>query len=370
MANFIIQGGKEITGEIAVSGSKNSTLPALAASLLFQNPIEFKNIPQIEDIFRMQELMSSIEINHTLDSALVRKFRGSVLAIGPYVARFGLASFPHPGGCKIGARPIDMFIHGWEAMGARCFIPPRVERGDGLYSVDTTSGLMGCDYAFRVSSVTGTESMIMTAVLATGTTILRNCAKEPEVIALADFLNNNGAKISGVGTSEITIEGRGGKLLDSNVPFVAPPDRIEAGSFILLGALTSPKLVVRGCILSEQKALIDVLDRAGVSIDIRGNEIAVSKPSALRPFHIRTEEFPGFPTDLQAPATIPPRRLTALMGALKSATFFKWIPPLPEASRTRSIPRPPHRKASQEMEPKTIPYALPMISSREAKKSR
>ena len=304
MANFIVHGKKELAGEITVSGSKNCALPALASSLLFKNNIEFKNIPHIEDILRMQELMRSIDADHTVDTALIKKMRGSVLAIGPYAARYGSVSFPHPGGCKIGARPIDVFIQGWEAMGAKCFVPLQAERGVGLYSLNAPGGFKGCDYAFRVKSVTGTESMMMTAVLASGTTILRNAAEEPEVMYLAKFLNSNGAKISGAGTPEIAIEGRTGVLLEGADPFVAPPDRIEAGSFIILGALAASRLVVKGCVPEEQKALFEILENAGVSLSVDGNTVTVAKPKVLRPFHVRTEEYPGFPTDLQAPATI------------------------------------------------------------------
>lgn len=303
MANFIVHGGKLLSGEIVVSGSKNATLPVLAAQLLFQNKIAFKNIPAIEDVLRMQELMNALDQHNTLDFALIKRLRGSVLAIGPLVARLQSVSFPHPGGCKIGARPIDVFIQGWEAMGAHVFTPPQAERGVGFYRVEAPNGFHGCDYAFRVKSVTGTESLMMTAVLAEGTTLLRNAAEEPEVVVLADFLNDNGADIRGAGTSEIIITGRSGKLLKGTNPFVAPPDRMEAGSLIIAGALLGDSLTIKGCVPEEKKALFAVLERAGVFCEIGPDFVVVKRPLKLNPFHVRTEEYPGFPTDLQAPIT-------------------------------------------------------------------
>ena len=182
-------------GEIEVKGSKNAALPAMAASLLFQDEVGFHNLPQIEDIFRMAELLAKLRRVGELDFEVAKKIRASILLVGPALARFGKITFPHPGGCVIGARPIDAFLDGWKAMGASVKeIPP-----DGVKSINSIPfyelsaplGLKGCDYTFRVPSVTGTEGLMMSALLASGGTILKNAAMEPEIAHLADFLNKN-----------------------------------------------------------------------------------------------------------------------------------------------------------------------------------
>src|SRR3989344_563870 len=265
MANFIVKGGKFLEGEIEIGGSKNAALPAMAASLLFKNNPEFRNLPKIEDIFRMGELLKKLRETKEIDFEVAKKIRASILLVGPALARFGKITFPHPGGCVIGARPIDAFLDGWKAMGAVVKeIPPDSSKSINsipFYELSAPSGLKGRDYTFRVPSVTGTEGLMMTAVLASGSTILRNAAMEPEIAHLAYFLNKNGADIKGAGTHTINIEGSGGVLLESKYPFSAPPDRIEAGSFFIF----------------------------------------VKRSPALKAVSIKTKEYPGFATDLQAP---------------------------------------------------------------------
>src|SRR3989338_8422209 len=266
MANFIVKGGKFLEGEIEIGGSKNAALPAMAASLLFKNNPEFRNLPKIEDIFRMGELLKKLRETKEIDFEVAKKIRASILLVGPALARFGKITFPHPGGCVIGApasptslggRPIDAFLDGWKAMGANI----STSNVDSLtiYELSLPAGLKGRDYTFRVPSVTGTEGLMMTAVLASGNTILRNAAMEPEIRHLADFLNKNGANIKGAGTHTITIEGNRGELLDAKFPFSVPPDRIEAGSFLILGTLLAKNLLIKNFAADELTALVGAL---------------------------------------------------------------------------------------------------------------
>ncbi|MDO8523562.1 MAG: UDP-N-acetylglucosamine 1-carboxyvinyltransferase [bacterium] len=304
MPHFLIQGGCALGGEISVSGSKNSALPALASSLLFKDKPEFHQLPDIEDIKRMNELISSIDLEGKMDMEIAKRFRASILPVGPILARHGVVSFPHPGGCVIGARPIDVFLSGWEAMGAKIKTPAKTEGGNLIYEAEAKGGLKGADYAFKTQSVTGTEGMMMTAVLAKGGTTLRNCAMEPEITYLADFLNRNGARVTGAGTTTIHIEGREGKLLPGREPFVAPPDRIEAGTFLILGALAADELLIKNIFPEEVASLTALLKEAGVEITQEKNFALVKKIKKTKAVHVKTKEYPGFATDLQAPFAV------------------------------------------------------------------
>src|SRR3989344_521641 len=305
MANFIVKGGKFLEGEIEIGGSKNAALPAMAASLLFKNNPEFRNLPKIEDIFRMGELLKKLRETKEIDFEVAKKIRASILLVGPALARFGKITFPHPGGCVIGARPIDAFLDGWKAMGAAVKeIPPDSSKSINsipFYELSAPSGLKGRDYTFRVPSVTGTEGLMMTAVLASGSTILRNAAMEPEIAHLAYFLNKNGADIKGAGTHTINIEGSGGALLEGKYPFSAPPDRIEAGSFLILGALLAKELLIKNFAAEELTALTGALKEAGAEFNFDKNFISVKRSPALKAVNVKTKEYPGFATDLQAP---------------------------------------------------------------------
>ena len=324
-----------LEGGIAVSGSKNASLPALAASLLFFGTPVFQNLPEIEDIKRMKELLENIK-GGQLNYEIAKKIRASILVVGPALARFGRSSFPHPGGCVIGApasptslggRPIDVFLDGWRAMGAEISLRsstsdvkspktsdvfPRSEIVHSIpaYAISAPRGLRGCDFTFRVPSVTGTEGLMMTAVLANGQTILRNAAQEPEIMSLADWLNKNGAEICGAGTHTITIEGRAGKPLSGKAPFFAPPDRIEAGSFAILGAAAAKEMTIKNFPAEELTALLAVLKAAGAEFEITHNDhslfpsITLKRAAKLRAVNIQTKEYPGFATDLQAPYVV------------------------------------------------------------------
>lgn len=326
-------------GEIDVKGSKNTALAALASSLLFsaKGGLDFQNLPEIEDTKRMRELISSIGQDGAVDEEIAKRFRASILVVGPLLARFGAVLFPHPGGCVIGARPIDVFLDGWKAMGAFIDDPGSVaDPGSSMvhsipiYKLCAPNGIRGVDYTFKTQSVTGTEGLMMTALLVKGDTILRNCAMEPEIKYMADFLNKNGAEIKGAGTATLHIAGRNGKLLDSKEPFINPPDRIEAGNFAILGALAAKKLLIKNFPAGELTALTGALKNAGVEFEItpptphllRGGErknnpllykegkgevfhsLILKRSKNLRAVSIKTKEYPGFPTDLQAPFAV------------------------------------------------------------------
>lgn len=312
---FIVRGGKKLEGEIDVMGAKNSALKILPASLLFSTPIRINNLPLIEDVFRMTDLLKGIgsevsEISEKflqIDSSKVEgkaltkdiaeRFRGSIVLAGPLLARTKKVFFPHPGGCVIGRRPIDIFLDGWKKMGAK------VEESKERYEV-RAERLHGMDFTFRNISVTATETLMMTAVTAHGRTILRNAALEPEIPSLAEFLNKSGAKIKGAGTSTIEIEGTGGKLLRAHGSFEVIPDRIEASSFLILGAAIGEKIKVKNCNPEHLGALISSLEFAGATIKRGKDWVLISKPKNLKSCDIKTREYPGFVTDIQAPFTV------------------------------------------------------------------
>ena len=313
MTKFLIKGGRALEGEIEINGSKNAALPVLASSVLFKEKIEIENLPNIEDVKRMQELLDKLDADGRIDYEIAKKFRASILPVGAALARFGKVAFPHPGGCVIGERPIDVFLDGWKIMGAKTKLS---KSAPADYEITAPEGLFGVDYTFKIPSVTGTEALIMTAVLAKGTTILRNAVLEPEIKYLADFLNANGAQIAGAGTTTIKIEGRSGKLLNYSTRFIVPPDRIEAGSFAILGALLGKNLRIKNFVAGELSTFLVMLFNVGVEYVLENNSIIFpakgwsafggkdAYKKTLRASNVTTKEFPGFPTDLQAPFTI------------------------------------------------------------------
>ncbi|KKT83158.1 MAG: UDP-N-acetylglucosamine 1-carboxyvinyltransferase [Candidatus Giovannonibacteria bacterium GW2011_GWC2_44_9] len=313
MTKFLIKGGRALEGEIEINGSKNAALPVLASSVLFKEKIEIENLPNIEDVKRMQELLDKLDADGRIDYEIAKKFRASILPVGAALARFGKVAFPHPGGCVIGERPIDVFLDGWKIMGAKTKLS---KSAPADYEITAPEGLFGVDYTFKIPSVTGTEALIMTAVLAKGTTILRNAVLEPEIKYLADFLNANGAQIAGAGTTTIKIEGRSGKLLNYSTRFIVPPDRIEAGSFAILGALLGKNLRIKNFVAGELSTFLVLLFNVGVEYVLENNSIIFpakgwsafggkdAYKKTLRASNVTTKEFPGFPTDLQAPFTI------------------------------------------------------------------
>lgn len=314
-----LSGKRELEGEIVVSGAKNAVLPGMAASLLFRDALVLTNVPEIEDVSRMSELLSGMgasvlrrsdRVSITTDAVtepelteeISKRLRASIIFIGPMLARFRSATFPHPGGCVLGARPIDLFVEGLEKMGA-------VFTQEGKrYRVRAPKGLHGAEFFFRVPSVTGTETIMLAASIATGTTVIRNSAMEPEIGWLAEILNASGAKITGAGTPTITVRGTGGKLLRAKEKrFPVVPDRIEAGSFLILGALAGKELSIANIEPKHLESLIALLDYSGLPLSIGKRSITVRAPKAgttLRSVDLKTHEYPGFATDLQSPMVV------------------------------------------------------------------
>lgn len=301
-SKFVIEGlagAKTLEGEIPVRGAKNAALKALAASVLFEDTVTFENMPQIEDVKRMEELLVGVLAGDTtLKRDIAERMRASVVLTGPVLARHGTVTFPFPGGCVLGERPIDLFLQGFRAMGAE------VKEEEELFHLTATGGkLTGAKIFFPFISVTATETLMLAAVLAEGETVLMNAAMEPEIPWLAEYLNACGADITGAGTSTITIKG-GGLLRTGGKPCVILPDRIEAGSFMILAALAGKEVKISHCEPEHIGALLTLFRRAGVDMDVGKDYVTVrgTKPnSEYKLVSARTHEYPGFPTDLQAP---------------------------------------------------------------------
>lgn len=365
---FIVKGlggKKTLNGTVEINGAKNAVLKAMAAAILFDGPVILENVPNTEDVKTMMEILSKLGANigqqkseigsqksevrnanptsdsrspnsevrlpividasklHStnIDTVLAQSMRASVVLTGPLLARYGEVSFPAPGGCVIGSRPIDLFIKGYEEMGAK------TELKDCLYHIKTSVGfnterisnkkrsvnnlidpsnrgvLKGTEIFFDLQSVGGTETLMMAAVLAKGKTVLKNCAMEPEIVSVAEWLNSCGADIKGAGTTTIEIHGTGGRLLKAKTLYKTIPDRIEAGSFLILGALCAEDLTIKNCEPRHLEAVINLLRSSGVDIDNSFDSIRVRNKKAgtsFRSFNVRTHEYPGFPTDLQA----------------------------------------------------------------------
>jgi UDP-N-acetylglucosamine 1-carboxyvinyltransferase len=312
MEQFVIKGGAKLSGTISVNGAKNSALKILAALVLSKKECTITNFPFIEDtlgaIEILKDLGATVVINEEnkivkidpssisktkLDPLLVRRLRSSILFAGPILARFGKVETNHPGGCVIGQRPIDLFLDGFQKMGAKIEF-----KEDGFELV--AKKLKGAEIFFSTITVTGTEAMMMTAVLAEGTTILKNCAMEPEIFVLAEYLNKCGAKIKGAGTPTIEIEGVNEI---SAGEFEVIPDRIEAGTFVIMGLLTNSKIKIENCVPEHLGTLIPVLEKAGAKLEVGENYI-ITHPSKLKAVSIVTHEYPGFATDIQPPYTL------------------------------------------------------------------
>ncbi len=311
MDKFRIEGGRRLEGTVRISGSKNAALPALAASLLTKEPVRLTNIPAVRDIITMARLLvhmrarvTSVDLpptDITIEAdkishaeapyELVKTMRASVLTLGPLLARSGYARVSLPGGCAIGARPIDLHVQALEKMGAQ------ITLAHG-YVEAHAKRLRGVEIAFDKITVTGTENILMAATLAEGETVLRNAAREPEILDLAELLTKMGAQIEGAGTSTIRV--RGVERLHAASHAVIP-DRIEAGTFLVAAAITRSELELTHCEPAHLTALLEKLAACGVEIVADGaNCLRVRVTDGLRPADVTTEEYPGFATDMQA----------------------------------------------------------------------
>jgi UDP-N-acetylglucosamine 1-carboxyvinyltransferase len=308
MDKIVVEGGSRLVGEIAVSGAKNAALPLLAATILPSGPCTYKNMPQLQDVATMAKLLRQLggevdgkrtmvihpphgkRLKLEAPYDLVKTMRASVLVLGPLVARYGKARVSQPGGCAIGTRPIDQHLKGLEAMGARI----RLDHG---YVEVEAKRLRGATIVLDMPTVTGCENLMMAAALAKGRTVLENAACEPEVEDLALVLNKMGARVSGAGTSVITIDG-----VDELQPIEHSiiPDRIEAGTFAIAAAITRGDVLLRGARAEHMDAMLAKLRGAGATVTVEAGGVRIRGGGDILPVDITTQPHPGFPTDMQA----------------------------------------------------------------------
>ena len=309
MKKLIIQGGRSLSGEVHISGSKNAALSIIAASIMTEERVILENIPHLEDITTMIRLIAGMGVSITLaddnklilDSSkignflapydLVKTMRASILVLGPLIARFGEASVSLPGGCAIGARPVNLHLDGLKAMGAD------IEINEG-YICARAKKLKGAHFSFKPVSVTGTANIMTAAVLAEGQSILENAAIEPEVISLGEFLIKMGANIKGLGTRKIIIDGVN-KL--HSVEHTIIPDRIEAGTFLVAAAITKGNVLLKKTQPEHLQSVLDLLSQTGALIVVEENKIELNmKQKNIKPVDFTTQPYPGIPTDIQA----------------------------------------------------------------------
>mgnify|MGYP005840969545 FL=1 len=309
MAKIVIAGGEPLNGEVQISGAKNAVLPILCATLLADSPVEVGNVPHLHDVTTTMELLGEMGVQLIVDEKLtitadprqvsntvapyelVKTMRASILVLGPLVARFGHAQVALPGGCAIGSRPVDQHIRGLQALGAEVLV-------EGGFIKATARRLKGARFVFDMVTVTGTENVMMAATLAEGTTVLENCAQEPEVVDLAHCLNAMGARIEGAGSNKITIHGvdrlHGGR-------YDVLPDRIETGTFLVAGAMTGGRVLAKKTRADIMDAVLAKLEEAGAHVNTGPDSIEVDmrgrRPKAVS---LTTAPYPAFPTDMQA----------------------------------------------------------------------
>ena len=307
MKSIYIIGGKKLSGEVTISGAKNAALPILAAGLLCGGRHRIANVPQLADVTTFGRILQNMGIafertGHeiAIDSTglsnpdapydLVRTMRASVLVLGPLVARMGRARVSLPGGCAIGARPINLHLMGLEKLGATV----EIEHG---YVVASAKRLKGAHICFDTVTVTGTENLLMAASLAEGETVLENAAREPEIVDLAQALIQMGAKIEGAGTGIIKIQG-----VESLRPmdYTVMPDRIETGTFVIAAAITNGEILIKNCFPGHLDAVISKVTEAGAIVTTTNDTMHVQGRQTIRPVNVKTLEYPGFPTDMQA----------------------------------------------------------------------
>ncbi len=311
MDYYVIKGGKKLKGEVQISGAKNAALPIIVASLLADGETVLKNIPDLMDIrtiikvieylgakteFDTEKHILKIRVdsikNSEMPYELVKTMRASYYVMGPLLARLGEADVSLPGGCAIGERPVDIHLSGFESMGTE------IKLEHGYIKARVKNRMQPATFTMRQVSVGATANLMMGAVLTNGKTILENCAMEPDVVDLGSFLNKMGAKITGLGTERIEIEGV--KKLKP-VTYTVMPDRIEAGTYLIAGAITHGDVTITECVPEHIQSLIDTLQYSGFNIEVNKNRIRVSDGKNLKGFMVKTLPYPGFPTDLQAP---------------------------------------------------------------------
>jgi UDP-N-acetylglucosamine 1-carboxyvinyltransferase len=312
MDALIIEGPSKLSGRIEISGSKNSALPLLFASILFDGKVTYENIPRLWDVETTLKLLEMMGCRTEWDKATgrvsifpevskkvapyeqVKKMRAGILALGPLVAKYGEAKVSLPGGCAIGARPVNYHLEALRKLGVT------VEVEEGYIHASVRGKLSGAEILFPEVTVTGTENLLYVGVMAEGTTVLQNAACEPEVVALGQFLKSCGAKISGLGTATITIEGSALKSPDK--PIVIPPDRIEAGTWVSIALATRSPLELTHCDASQMTSVLAAFRQMGAKIEElnEGTVLRVTPADKYMPLHIETAPYPGFPTDMQA----------------------------------------------------------------------
>ncbi|PHM16987.1 MAG: UDP-N-acetylglucosamine 1-carboxyvinyltransferase [Sulfuricurvum sp. PD_MW2] len=305
-----IQGPTKLSGTVTISGAKNAALPLITLALLAHNPLKVTNMPEVADIKTLLKLLQNLgasctlqdhvlnidtsTVNHTMANYdIVKTMRASILVLGPLLARFGHCEVSLPGGCAIGQRPIDLHLKAMEAMGATITIHA------GYVHAVAPKGLKGAHIIFDKITVTGTANVVMAAALAHGKSVLVNCAKEPEVVQLCEILRDSGIDITGIGTSEITIVGTGGKTIDM-VDFEVIPDRIEAGTYLCAGAITNSTITLERVRPDHLDAVTAKLEQMGCRVECSADTMTIHPAAQLKHVDIITQEYPAFPTDMQA----------------------------------------------------------------------
>ncbi|HEX5710894.1 MAG TPA: UDP-N-acetylglucosamine 1-carboxyvinyltransferase [Sulfuricurvum sp.] len=305
-----IQGPVKLSGTVTISGAKNAALPLITLTLLAHNKLTVSNMPEVVDIKTLLKLLGNLGASYTLKDHIltmdtstvndtmanydiVKTMRASILVLGPLLARFGHCEVSLPGGCAIGQRPIDLHLKAMEQMGATITIHA------GYVHAVAPEGLKGAHIIFDKITVTGTANVVMAAALAHGKSVLVNCAKEPEVVQLCEILRDSGINITGIGTSELTIIGTGGKTIDM-VDFEIIPDRIEAGTYLCAGAITGSTITLEKVRHDHLDAVTAKLEQMGCTIDVTDTTMTIHPAEKLKHVHIITQEYPAFPTDMQA----------------------------------------------------------------------
>ncbi len=301
---------KQLNGEIRISGAKNASLPLIAMTILAKNNVSMKNLPKVADINTLLKLLSNLGANidkqehcvvvnttalHETKATydIVKTMRASILVLGPILARFGHCEVSLPGGCAIGQRPVDLHLKALQSMGAN------IQIKGGYIEATAPNGLQGCEIIFDKITVTGTANIVMAAALAHGITNITNAAREPEVVQLCEILNASGVKIDGIGTAVLTIHGTNGSLININ-EFAVIPDRIEAGTYLCAGAITNSELTITSVEPKHLGAVLSKLEEMGSTFTLKEDSITIHPSKTIKPVKIVTQEYPAFPTDMQA----------------------------------------------------------------------